>query len=68
MSFKTTAMLIIVIAVLGTQALNVYAEAKQTDLAAIKQQIQALTKNQDLILQKLDEIKEQIRIVKVRVT
>ncbi len=68
MNFKTTTMLIIVISLLGTYALNVYAEVKQSDIDIIRQQIQTLTKNQELILQKLDELKEQIRIVKIRVT
>jgi len=61
---------LVVFAVLGQQATSALAEREPSsmELAAIEKKLDALLADHQTILQKLDAIMEELRIVKVRAT
>lgn len=61
---------LVVVAVLGQQATSALAEREPSsmELAAIEKKLDALLADHQTILQKLDAVMEELRIVKVRAT
>ena len=73
MSTKAVAYLLIILIIfssffLVTKALNAQQEKNPTQIPDISAQLQQVIQNQQLIISKLNDMKEELRIIKIRST